>query len=246
MTVNEALPIGSCECPFPELFHCDVESKAIRQDPKKNKPLKMLFSDSLQKIRAQSQYTRPNVVHKRGASNFSRKWPSKSVTRYAQQRPTLPALARTECNIEKSTSAFRAAHGFCRVAVSRIEVRTHAVLGNGGSSRSDVEMFASVLLARVGCLSQSMFSIRVHFCHKRYIKHTSSLHIHEIADKVFVRRTQYTHGVLRFDHLPLSEVLEQMQLWHQFPTARIGRTSRFTSQPLPQSPRPTRKCLRPQ
>ena len=38
-------------------------------------------------------------------------------------------------------------------------MRTHAIAGNGVSSGSDVDLVASLRLARVGCLFQSMLSI---------------------------------------------------------------------------------------
>ena len=92
-----------------------------------------------------------------------------------RQRSTLPGLARTECHEENSTSALRLWHRSstnttsihflrsCRRECPRpgtfsaelqfwgTGVRTHAVAGKGGSSGSDVDMVASLRLARVGC-----------------------------------------------------------------------------------------------
>ena len=45
---------------------------------------------------------------------------------------------------------------FCRVAVLGMEVRTHAVTGNGGSTTSDVDTVASLRLGRAGWPFHSM------------------------------------------------------------------------------------------
>ena len=104
-----------------------------------------------------------------------------STRRDAQQRPTLPGLARTEYKEEARTSAFRLRHRSKTNTTSTPVLRywrresyrpelflqngTLAVAGNGGTSGSEVDMVASLRLVRV----DFVFRINIYIYKQMYI-----------------------------------------------------------------------------